>query len=226
MSYKYVEVVDLIKESKRNHFKPSVWLKILIVVGISGWFLFCLGPLISSSHNETLRPFGVFLFVTGFIMVWAFVLFSFVIESKHRIETKKEIDDLLIDIKYKLRNIGIRTKEDVITLQTEVQKSIEQSDKQWEKALSTIKWAFNIFCITPISFTLSAALKPIFESDSSGLALWLELIIKLAIIGVLATTIVVALTQLINSMRKTFGSYAQKCEVNNRLEDMKYLYSK
>lgn len=221
MSYKYEEVVVLIKQSKKENFKTPIWLWVCMAFGIAGGCLLGAGSFVGYQDSC-----GVCLSVIGFTLVLITVICFLILSHQHQSKAQKEIDDLLTNIKDGLHCIGIKTKEDIITLQSEVQKSIEQSDRHWAKALSTIKWAFCLFCVTPIGFALSARLKPIFENDSFSLTLWCELIIKLAFIGVLATTIAVTLAQLADSMRKSFGPYKQKCEVYHRLEDMKYLYSK
>lgn len=225
MSYKYQEVVDLIKRSKKNNFETPKYAMRIIRLGGIGFVFLVSGAVVAYLPNVN-KMFSLFPTAVGIIMIWLFVILSYIFthSRSNQLKEKDEITAFLENFKRGLHSIDIKTKEDIITLQTEVQKSIEQSDRQWEKTLSTIKWAFCIFVISPIGFNLSVTFKTIFENIPLNSSLWYKLIIKLAIIGVLATTIAIAMVKIANLMRTTIGSYAQKCEVNNRLEDVKYIH--
>lgn len=225
MSYKYCEVVDLIKKSKKKNFPTIIWPILLTAVGIIGSCLFGYGSLVGYQDSC-----GVYLSVIGFIIIWIFIVLSLILSHLRQPKERAEVAALLKDIKRGLHSIDVKTEEDIVRLQTEIQRSIEQSDKQWEKVLSTSKWVFSIFCIKPVSYMLSVTLKPVFESilndaiPSNNRIPWSDLIVKLLVIGILSAIIIITLSCLANSIRKFFGPYKQKWEVYHRLEDVKYIH--
>lgn len=224
MSYKYEEVVDLIKQSKKSYLKMPKHAVRILILGGTGFAFLVSGAVVGYFPNVS-KTISLSLTVIGIIMMWLFLILSNRFTHSNQSKGKEEITAFLENFKRELHSIDIKTKEDIITLQTEIQTSIGQSDKQWEKILSTIKWAFCVFVISPIGFALSVTFKSIFENVSPNSTLWYELIIKLTITGALATTIIVALMRFIDLVRKCFGPYKQKWEVYHHLEDVKYIHT-
>lgn len=234
MSYKYEEVVELMKKCRKDNFKRPVWLRVLMVAGIIGALCCGVGITVIDFFRDYLSNIAytviLWIAVIGFLVVVAFPISSGVWSSSRRTKGNEEIDKFLKGLKRELHKIDIKAKEDIIALQTEIKQSIEQSDKQWAKILSIGKWAFTIICIKPTGSLLSAILSSMAEDTSMNVVSLLSAITrynlfpKLLVIGILFVIEIITLSCVVDSIRKSFGPYSQKREVYNRLEDMKYLH--
>lgn len=233
MSYKYGEVVEAIKKTKNEELKLPKFVKIIItlcsvflLVYIIGTYL--LGKNINLETAESIC--GFVAMIVGLIgTIICVVVFHHCKKTYEPIE-KTKIQNYLDSLVTALQHCGIETQQDISDLQAEIERSRLKSEKNLTQVVSGTKYVFGIVCVSPIGFLLAAFWGGIFSSainDTNVQEIWNLLLLlmgALLLCGIMLIALFIILWVLIYIIRESWGIYAQREQVYDCLEDMKYRF--